>query len=208
MITCTHCNTSHPTFQPTCPNCGAALPPSADNLINFPTEATLTEPPPPPRDAPRHFIQRIMLTEGWSIVALVFLILGLVFTLVGVGLIVAVVTAFVGIPFLGLGILFLIFSLPMLVWRYRKAYQTLQVFQTGEATLGEIVEVHQNLAVRINRRHPWVIRFRFQVGGHAYEGQFSTINPAAANYQPQQSVYILYLFDDPHQNTIYPSLYT
>jgi hypothetical protein len=208
MITCSYCGTSYPTFQSNCTNCGGLLSPPADNAASFSLDATLAEPPPTPRNEPHHFIWRIMLTEGWSIVAMVFLILGVTFTLVGAGLTLAIVTAFVGLPFLGFGILFLIASLPILLWRYHKAKQKLHVFQMGQHILGEITDVHQNFTVRVMGRHPWVIHYRFQTSGRDYEGQVTTLNREVAKYHPKQPVYVLYLSDNPQQNTTYPSLYT
>lgn len=208
MITCSYCGTSYPTFQSNCSNCGGLLAPPTDKGASFSAGTTLTAPPPAPRQAPPQFIWRIMLTEGWSIVAMVFLLLGVTFTLVGAGLTLAIVTAFVGLPFLGAGILFLIVSLPILGWRYSEAKQKLHVFQMGQPVLGEIVEVHQNFKVRVNRRHPWVIHYRFEVSGRDYEGQVTTLNRAVDKYQPKQPVYVLHLPDDPQQNTVYPSLYS
>jgi hypothetical protein len=208
MITCAYCGTTQITFQSNCPNCGGILSPPTGNEVGFSADISLAEPPPAPRDVPAHFIWRIMLPEGWSIVAMVFLILGVVFTLVGAGLTLAIVTAFVGLPFLGSGSLFLIVSLPILLWRYHKAKQKLHVFRMGQPILGEITDVHQNFAVRVNGRHPWVIHFRFQTSGRDYEGQVTTLKSGVAKYHPNQPVYVLYLSDNPQQNTIYPSLYT
>lgn len=208
MITCAYCGTNYTTFQSNCANCGGVLHPPAAKATSFSWDPTLAEPPPVPRNEPPHFIRRMMLTEGWSIAAMVFLMLGVIFTLVGAVLTLAIITAFVGLPFLGIGILFLIVSLPILLGRYHNAKQKLHVFQLGQHILGEITEVHQNFSVRVNGRHPWVIRFRFQISGRDYEGQVTTLNGEVANYHPKQPLWVLYLPDNPQQNTIYPSLYT
>jgi hypothetical protein len=151
---------------------------------------------------------RLLSVEGWSITATVFLILGATFTLTGAGLTLFIVTAFVGLPFLGFGLLFLIVSLPILRWRYNNAKQKLRVFQMGQPILGEVTGIHKNLFVRVGPRNPWVIHYRFQTNGRDYEGQVSTLNREAAKYQLKQPVYLLYLPEDPQQNTFYPSLYS
>jgi len=47
-----------------------------------------------------------MTTDGWSIAAFIFFLIGAIFGMIGLGLTVGIVTAFVGIPFLLLGIVF------------------------------------------------------------------------------------------------------
>jgi hypothetical protein len=108
----------------------------------------------------------------------------------------------------GFGLLFLIVSLPILWWRYNEAKQKLQAFQRGQPILGEITDIHINYNVRSGTRRPWVIHYRFQINGRDYEGRVNTLNREAANYQPKQPVYVLYLPDHPEQNTLYPSLYS
>jgi hypothetical protein len=208
MITCSYCGTTYTTFRSNCPNCGGLLSPPADKAASFFSDTTLAEPPPAPRHAPPNFIYRIMVTEGWSIVATVFFILGATFTLTGAGLTLVIVTAFIGLPFLGFGLLFLIVSLPILGWRYNEAKQKLQTFQMGQPISGEITDVHQNYTVRVGTRNPWVIHYKFQISGRDYEGQITTLNREVVKYQPKQPVCVLYLPDNPQQNTLYPSLYS
>jgi hypothetical protein len=62
--------------------------------------------------------------------------------------------------------------------------------------------MQENLNVRINHRHPWMIRYTFQANGQLYEGNVSTLN--RPNYQPGQRVYVLYLPQNPEYNALYP----
>jgi hypothetical protein len=161
-------------------------------------------PPPTPRDLPANYAWRMLLTDGWAIAAFVFFLLGGIFSVLGFILTIAVVTAFVGIPFLGIGVPFLAAGLLIVNWRRNQAQQMLTVLRTGEAALGQVVDVSENLHVRINGRYPWTITYHFRVEGNEYTGQATTLRTPDRRQQPGQSLYVLYLPDDPAQNTIYP----
>ena len=201
MITCPWCGTHYTTFRSNCKNCGGPLPPPAEATATPPPIPDLPEPPPPPRAFKGNFVWKKLGSDGGSIVALVFLLLGFIFTLVGCPLTFAflpgVLFAFLGLVFLGAGI-------PLINWRYRKAQQTLNVLRMGQATLGNIVDVTQNYNVTVNGRNPWTIYYNFQVGGRDYEGETTTLRPVGFTHHAGQPVYVLYLESDPAQNTIYP----
>ena len=199
MITCPWCGTNYTVFQNNCKNCGGPLPLPAEEAAE-PSVADLPEPPPPPRVFKDSFVWRKLGSDGWAIAAGVFLLLGVIFTLVGIPLIFVVV----GIVFVPLGLLFLGAGAPILIWRYNQAQQTLNVLRVGEAMLGDIVDVTENYAVTVNNRHPWTITYSFRVDDQQYEGKTTTLRPVGFTHQPGQPTYILYLEDDPTQNTIYP----
>ena len=206
MITCPWCGTSYTDFQSTCDKCGGSLPLPAEDA-SAPTAMRPATPPPPPREVPRQTTWRILLTDGWIITALVFLLLGAIFFPLGVALTIAVVTAFVGVPFAVIGLLFLVAALPILVWRYKVASQTVEVLQDGEAVLGEVVTVLQNYQVRINGRHPWTVLYRYDVGGQEFRGKVTTLSKPDLSQQAGQPVYVLHEPHDPGQSTIYPNPY-
>ncbi|MCP4535938.1 MAG: hypothetical protein GY832_02230, partial [Chloroflexi bacterium] len=133
----------------------------------------------------------------------VLLLVGFIFALVGIPL---VFVFFPSILFVLLGLAFLGGGVPIIIWRYRKAQQTLNVLRMGQAALGHIVDVTQNYNVTVNNRHPWIIRYGFRVGGHEYGGEMSTLRPVGFTHQEGQRVYVLYLESDPAQNTIYPPM--
>lgn len=124
--------------------------------------------------------------------------------MLGFGSTIAIVTAFVGIPFLSIGLLFLGAGIALAAWRYRQAQQVLAVLHTGEAVLGQIADTFEKTYIRINDRHPWTITYRFQGGGNEYTGAATTLRTPDWRHQPDQPVYVLYLLDEPAQNTIYP----
>jgi hypothetical protein len=204
MITCPWCGTTYPTFQSICSQCGGALPAPAGN-----ENAAGTIPPEPlpsPRNVPPRYITRLLSTDGWAITAGVLTLLGLIFTPLGLLLILFLITAPVGLPFMAIGLLFLAVGLPIILWRYRRARQQADIFRLGQPTLGRVVEVYQNLHVRINRRHPWIITYQFQATGRDYQGQMSILQLPLPGLQPGQSVRILYMEDDPQQNILYLGL--
>jgi hypothetical protein len=203
MITCPWCGTSHERFQQNCGSCGGPLPALSPTSENDPTV-----PPPAPRAVPRRYKWSLWLTNGWLIAAGIFALLGAIFTLVGLVLFVIFalvgIEILIGLPFVAVGILFLGVGLPIIVWRYGEVRRATDVLRLGEATLGQVVTVDQNYFVRINRRHPWVITYRFQAIGREYRGKTTSLNPAAAELQPGQAIYVLYLPDNPHKSVPYP----
>lgn len=139
--------------------------------------------------------------------ALVFTLIGTIFPIVGIALTISIVAALVGLPFVGMGVLFLMIGIPIFVWRYQNAQQTVLVLQEGDPALGEIIDVYQNYNIRVNGRYPWSVLYHFEVFGKAYEGKVTTLSQPDLRQQPGKPVYILYLPDDPQQNTIYPYPY-
>jgi hypothetical protein len=206
MIICPWCGTNYLTFQSNCNNCGGPL--QADEETNGFSVSTenIATPPPAPRSISNSYVWRLLSTDGWSIAALVFGLLGGIFSLVGVGLTLGIITAFVGIPFLLLGLVFLGIAGGVLVWRYKETQKVVNVLRVGEATRGTIVETQENFSIRINGRYPWVIRYQFQVNGESYEGMVSTLNPVGEKLQVGKAVCILYLQTAPQWNSIYPHL--
>jgi hypothetical protein len=144
------------------------------------------------------------LADAWAIAAGIFVLLGAIFAPVGAGLTVPIVTAFVGIPFLGLGLLFLVLGGSTLFWRYANAQQTIEILRTGTATLGELVSVQQNRAMRINGRSPWRIVYRYRVNGRQYEGTLHTLKEPDAGQQPGNAGHVLVMQEDPRRSTLYP----
>ena len=127
-------------------------------------------------------------------------LIGAIFTLIGIPLLLVVV----GLVFVPLGLVFLGAGAPILIWRYNKAQQTLNVLRMGKPTPGNIVDIRENVAVEVNGRHPWTITYGFAVDGEEYEGQTTTLRPVGFTHQVAQPTTVLYLPDDPTQNTIYP----
>jgi hypothetical protein len=139
--------------------------------------------------------------------AMVFTLIGVIFGMIGVVLTITIVAAFVGLPFAGIGAIFLTIGVPILVWRYQQAQATVNVLQAGFPVLGEIIDVFQNFHIQVNGRYPWSILYQFELEGQVYEGKVSTLSQPDLSQQPGQPVYVLYIQDNPEQNSIYPHPY-
>jgi hypothetical protein len=200
MINCPWCGTNYATFRSNCKNCGGPLPLQAQEADVPSSTPDIPQPPPAPRDFKNSFVWRNLMSDGWSIVAAIFAFIGATFALIGIPLMLVVV----GFVFVPLGLIFLGLGIPVLIWRYTKTQQTLNVLRMGEPVLGTIVDIHENVAVEVNGRHPWTITYGFVVNGDEYEGKTTTLRPVGFTHQVAQSTYVLYLPDDPAQNTIYP----
>ena len=204
MITCPWCGTSYTEFQSNCKNCGGTLPPTEAATGPAVSNRSIPVPPPAPREISNRYAWRLMTTDGWSIAAFVFTLLGGIFGMVGAGLTLGFVTAFIGIPFMALALAWLVLGVSLLIWRYNRFQKVVEVLRDGVSAAGEIVDVQENYSVRINHRHPWVIRYQFQFNGQTYTGEVSTLNPAANEFQAGNAVCVLYLQADPQWNCIYP----
>jgi hypothetical protein len=204
MIICPWCGTTHLTFQPNCMNCGGPLQAFEDTSLSAASTENIPIPPPAPRLISKNYIWRLISTDGRSIAACVFGLLGVIFSLVGAGLTIGIITAFIGIPFLLLGLAFIGIGGGILTWRYQEMQKMVNVIRIGEATNGIITEIQENYSVKVNGRYPWVIRYQFQVNGQNYKGKVSTLNPVGKGLQAGETVCILYSPTDPQWNSIYP----
>lgn len=206
MITCRYCGTSYKTHQPSCQKCGGALA-LPEARPDERTRERIAPPPPAPRHLPGNYVWRILSSDGWAIAGGVFLFMGAIFGAVGIGLTLGIITAFVGLPFAGLGILMLAAGGGLLAWRFQEAQRTIEVLKAGEAVLGQMVAVYQNLNVRVNGRHPWTAEYRYVVAGRPYEGKVVTLVRPDLRLQAGEEVYVLYQPGEPGQSTIYPHPY-
>ncbi len=204
MIICPWCGTNYTEFQSNCKNCGGPLQMVEETTGSTVSTSRITMPPPAPREISNQYAWRILSTDGWAIAGFIFGLLGGIFSLVGIGLTLGFITAFVGIPFLALGLVWLAFGVGILAWRYNRSRKIVEVLRDGIATKGEIIDVQENYSVRINHRHPWVIRYQFQVIGQTFNGDVSTLNPVGKEFQAGNAVYVLYLQSEPQWNCIYP----
>ena len=204
MIICPWCGTQYPVFQPNCVNCGGTLQNIsrktgvAISVENIPT------PPPAPRAIAGSYAWRLLFSDGWAIGAFVLGLLGLIFSAMGIVFTLLIVTAFIGIPFLLLGLPLLGAGGAVGWWRFRKMQKLVVVLREGSAARGEIVELLEVFSVTVNGRHPWVIRYRFQVNGRNQTGSVTTLNQPGDNLQVGNPVSVLYLPNSPQWNSLYP----
>jgi hypothetical protein len=149
-------------------------------------------------------VWKLLGTDGWAIASGVFAFIGGIFTLLGVVLTLGIVTAFVGLPFGLLGVIFLGLGGFGLRARYREKQRIVNVLRHGEVVEGQITSTDENLAVTVNGRHPWEIRYRFQIAGRDYVGSVTTLNFPGPHLQAGQPAYVLHLPNTPENNALYP----
>jgi membrane protein implicated in regulation of membrane protease activity len=201
MTTCPWCGSNYAEFRTNCANCGGPLPLPRPGLER---NDDLVTPPPAPRPIADSFAWKLVITDAWFIVGIVFTFMGTIFTFVGLALTVAIVTIFIGLPFALLGLAFLGGGLAALVWRYQKAQTTVRVLQVGQTARGQILSVERNYNVRVGGRNPWQVDYQFTVSGQNYQGQVSSLNSLGGIFQPGKPVSVLYLPEAPENNAIYP----
>jgi hypothetical protein len=152
---------------------------------------------------------------GSGVVALVFSILGLAF-LTG-----AVVVAFilltneatdgstavgqppwiVSVLFLSIGASFAAIGLA-LGWRRIASLRRVEALrQYGMQATGTITSVEQNVSVRVNRRHPWIVRYDYSVGGMQYHGTDNTFD-VPAGLKAGAQIGIRYDSQDPRRSAL------
>ena len=165
---------------------------------------TYLEPPPPPRPIPDSYAWRLFWQDGVGIVAGTLLFIGAIFAFVGLALTLGVVTAFVGVPFLGLGILMAAGAAIAFSSRFGRARQKVRVLREGEAVRGSITEIWEDTSVSINNRHPWTLRYSYEVSAYPYQGTVTTLHLPGPQLQPGSPVTVLYLEDVPEQSALYP----
>lgn len=204
MIICPWCGTHYLSFQSNCTNCGGTIPLPEETTSSSVVLDHLATPPPAPRPISDRYIWRLLSADGWAIAVFVLGLLGVIFTLVGAGLTIGLITAFVGVPMVILGITLLGLALGGFIWRYQRTQKVVNVLRLGESTSGQIMDIWENYSVRVNGRHPWIIRYQFRLDGKDYEGVVTTFNQVGPGIETGKTVSVLYLPDDPQWNSIYP----
>jgi hypothetical protein len=162
-----------------------------------PGEGLGPPPPPVPRPLPKGFAFR----RKWShhVLALV----GGIFLLVGsfIFLVFLLVGLLVGTP---LPLLFMVGGFVMLRIGRRHAARTLNAFVRGTVVEGKVVSVAQDPSQTMNGVHPWQLTYHFPVAGQLHEGSVVAWDSTITARAPGQPLWVLYLPEDPEQNTAYP----
>lgn len=201
MITCPWCGTSYAVFQSNCSQCGGPIAPP--EVIESAGDSPIA-PPAAPRPISDSYALKLISSDGWAIVGLVFLLMGIIFAPLGLIMTLGVITAFVGVPFFLLGLIFLIASASVIIWRYRLSRQQVQVLKWGEAAVGEVINLQEDYSVRINGRCPWSIDYQYGVNGQTYQGRVTTLSQPGSRLQQGRQVYVLYMGENPTLSSLYP----
>ncbi len=158
---------------------------------------------------------RDFFATGSGVVALVFSILGLAFLTVGAGFAFVLLaneatdgsTAVgeprwvIGVNFLSIGAGFATVGLT-LGWRRVASLRKGEALRKyGRQATGTITSVEQNVSVRVNRRHPWIVRYDYSVGAMQYHGTESTFD-VPVGLKPGAQIGIRYDGQDPRRSAL------
>lgn len=158
---------------------------------------------------------RDFFASGSGVVALVFSILGLAFLTVGAGFAFALLanaatdrSTTVGEPRWVLGVTFLSIGVGFAAVGMTLGWRRVASLRRGEAlrkygrpAIGTITSVEQNVSVRVNRRHPWIVRYDYSVGGMQYHGTESTFD-VPVGLEPGAQIGIRYDGEDPRRSAL------
>lgn len=157
----------------------------------------LGEPPPPaPRKLPKGFAFR----TRWT---------GNIATLVGLGFL-AIASLFL-IAFIKaktwavvIPIFFMTGGFFMFLHGWRYASSVLRAFRKGVAVRGEVYECKLDRTQSMNGEHPFKLTWHFSVENRQFEGTLTSFDSTLGSRARGQPVWVLYIADDPNQNTLYP----
>lgn len=158
---------------------------------------------------------RDFFASGSGIVALVFSILGVAFLTTGAGVAWARLanattgwSTTPGEPHWLIAVIFLSLGAGFAAVGMTLGWRRLALLRRGEAlrqhgrpATGTITSVQQNVSVRVNRRHPWIVQYEYRVGGMQYRGIERTFD-VPAGLQPGSQVGIRYDGEDPRRSAL------
>lgn len=200
VIVCPWCGTVYQQYQPNCSNCGGVLPHRDATSAGDP-------PPPPPRQLPKEFARRVRRAHQFQflfggIFAAVGTILGGSFLLIGLVKSAPIVFPILGIVFLlvfggiGYGVLFA---------GMQGSRAKLKALSEGASALGTIDDIFLDNSIEMNGRLPWKVMYSFTANGGRQTGGQHLWQPDYS-LEPGFPVYVVYLPEDPGNNSIYPPL--
>ena len=158
---------------------------------------------------------RDFFARGSGIVALVFSILGLAFLTVGAVLAFTLLANeatdrsmtvdeprwVLGVTFLSIGAGFAAIGMTLGCRRVASLRRRETLRKYGRLATGTITSVEQNVSVRVNRRHPWIVRYDYSVGGMQYHGTESTFD-VPLGLKPGAQIGIRYDGEDPRRSAL------
>lgn len=161
---------------------------------------------------PREFLSSVK-----GIVALVLTILGAVFLLVGaVSGIAAAGAQAAGAPgavglgvgafaatFLVTGAVLAAVGLALGKWRATELRAREQLRSHGVTCEGVVIDIAQDFRVRVNRKHPWRVRYRYEVGGVQHEGADTSMD-RPVGLEAGDAVGLVYDAKDPGRSALKP----
>jgi hypothetical protein len=108
-------------------------------------------------------------------------------------------------------ILFWSLILPVMgvtLWVYglKRAKRKMMALEIGEAVRGRVLNVTQDTAVQKHGRHPWRIAMAYDTAKGEYVGEVEAWDPAQAGLRPGDSLWVVYVREEPDLFSIWPPL--
>lgn len=144
---------------------------------------------------------REFLASGTGVAALVLLSLGAVFLVIVVPMAAFGVPSQVVLPAAGVCLAPLIVGLLLAARRAAVVRRRERLRRAGTASSGTISDVRQSPWVRVNRRHPWKVRYRYEAEEAAYEAT-EVFWDLPAGYVIGASVGVVYDASDPSRSML------
>jgi hypothetical protein len=183
-VICPWCKTYFETRPGTnCTNCGGNLPPPAGAERG-------QAPPIPPRMFPSGYRTRMILYNNWRI------FIGGAFALFSFP------TSFGAIifqaPFYGGGL--------YMVWLgYKKGVKNMEILEHGKSAEGLVVEAGENKSIEVNEKHPYFIKYEYEVDGKKYTGSINCYDESSTSFQAGDPVWVVYLPGEAeHKSSLWP----
>jgi hypothetical protein len=143
---------------------------------------------------------REFLSTGRGIVAFVFLIVFGTFLVLGASM-VALVHPRLGFVFMAVGAGGVVLGLGLGLARLAEMSGRQRLLRSGRIAQAVVVRVRKNYRVRVNRQHPTVVSYRYEVDGDEYDGS-EPIMDNAERYVEGGKVEIRYDIEDPRHSTL------
>ena len=178
-LPCGWCGTTNTDLSnPNCTNCGGPLPPPPTLTSDDPG----APPPQPPRQLPVKYRRQVLFWKN------ILVLIGAVFTIVFCW-----------------SIIFPIIGIPMWIIGHRRAQSRLAALERGNAARAELISVDKDHSVKINGRSPWRIEYTFETtNGQLHDGWEHTWQAHHSRRPVGEVFWVVYLREDPEQNTIWP----
>ncbi len=159
----------------------------------------LGEPPPPaPRELPKRFARRTLLTGNIAVlVGLGFCIVGAIFIIP----MLIVKTWAVLFP-----LFFFIGGASMVNLGWKSGKQTLHAFRDGIAVRGSVHSITRDHTTTVNGQHPWKLTYHFPVDDRTQAGTLTSFSSTLSTFRFGQPLWILYLPEDHEASTLYPPI--
>ena len=134
---------------------------------------------------------REFMSAATGIVGFILSILGTVFLTAGAVMTAALWPFPIGIVFLAVGSLIATPGLVLVSLRSTAMRRRARLLRNGLESRGVIIGLTQNVGVRVNGQHPWVVRYRYEVDGQEHEGRESVMD-LPDGYRQGASVAVVY----------------